>query len=82
MVDVPVADRPREWLLDRGAEALSDCEPLALRIGSGTDDAVELAGQLIAQHGGLCELSRAPAHELAGLSGMGRAKAVRVAAAL
>ncbi|MFC7468340.1 UPF0758 domain-containing protein [Actinomadura keratinilytica] len=75
MADVPVADRPRERLLDRGAEALSDRELLALLIGSGTGgcDAVELAGQLIARHGGLYELSRTPAHELmAGLPGMGR----------
>ncbi|MFF7972209.1 UPF0758 domain-containing protein [Streptomyces sp. NPDC007905] len=36
MADVPVADRPRERLLDRGAEALSDRELLALLISSGT----------------------------------------------
>jgi DNA repair protein RadC len=84
MADVPVADRPRERLLNRGAEALSDRELLALLLGSGTDgcDAVELAGQLIARHGGLYELSRTAAHELtAGLPGVGPAKAARVAAA-
>ncbi|MFE0925925.1 RadC family protein [Streptomyces mutabilis] len=84
MADVPVSDRPRERLLDRGGEALSDRELLALLIGSGTGgcDAVELAGQLIARHGGLHELSRTPAHELlAGLPGMGPAKAARVEAA-
>jgi DNA repair protein RadC len=84
ITDVPIADRPRERLLSRGAEALSDRELLALLLGSGTDgcDAVELAGRLIAQHGGLYELSRAAANELpAGLSGIGPAKAARVAAA-
>lgn len=84
IADIPIADRPRERLLDRGAEALSDRELLALLIGSGTGgcDAVELAGQLLARLGGLHELSRAPAHELmAGLPGMGPAKAARVAAA-
>ncbi|GAB2558282.1 JAB domain-containing protein [Nocardia heshunensis] len=84
MADIPIADRPRERLLDRGAEALSDRELLALLIGSGTGgrDAVELAGQLLIRHGGLHELSRTPAHELmAGLPGMGPAKAARVAAA-
>ncbi len=84
IADVPVADRPRERLLARGAEALSDRELLALLLGSGTDgcDAVELAGQLIARHGGLYELSRAQAHELAaGLPGIGPAKAARVVAA-
>lgn len=84
IADLPVADRPRERLLSRGAEALSDRELLALLLGSGTDgcDAVELAGQLIARHGGLYELSRAEAHELAaGLPGIGPAKAARVMAA-
>ncbi|MFE5189528.1 UPF0758 domain-containing protein [Streptomyces sp. NPDC056628] len=74
MADVPVSDRPREGLLDRGAEALSDRELLTLLIGSSTGgcDAVELAGQLIARRGGLHEPSRTPAHELlAGLPGMG-----------
>ncbi|MET7379292.1 DNA repair protein RadC [Streptomyces sp. NPDC005526] len=84
MRDVPARDRPRERLLARGAEALSDRELLALLLGAGLpgQDAVELAGQLISRHGGLYELSRLPAHELtAGLPGIGPAKAARVAAA-
>ncbi|WP_217505135.1 JAB domain-containing protein [Streptomyces lunaelactis] len=84
MRDVPARDRPRERLLARGAEALSDRELLALLLGAGVpgQDAVELAGRLITRHGGLYELSRLPAHELAaGLAGVGPAKAARVAAA-
>jgi DNA repair protein RadC len=84
MQDVPARDRPRERLLTRGAEALSDRELLALLLGAGLpgQDAVELAGRLITRHGGLYELSRLPAHELAaGLAGIGPAKAARVAAA-
>ncbi|MFG5722477.1 JAB domain-containing protein [Streptomyces murinus] len=84
MREVPAQDRPRERLLDRGAEALSDRELLALLLGAGLvgQDAVELAGRLIAQHGGLYALSRVPAHELvASLPGVGPAKAARVAAA-
>ncbi|MEU6014496.1 DNA repair protein RadC [Streptomyces sp. NPDC047515] len=84
MQDVPAPDRPRERLLARGAEALSDRELLALLLGAGVpgQDAVELAGQLINRHGGLYALSRLPAHELAaGLAGIGPAKAARVAAA-
>lgn len=82
--DVPPPDRPRERLLARGAEALSDRELLALLLGAGVpgQDAVELAGQLITRHGGLYALSRVPAHELAaGLAGIGPAKAARVVAA-
>ncbi|QEU97806.1 DNA repair protein RadC [Streptomyces kanamyceticus] len=82
--EVPVEDRPRERLLARGAEVLSDRELLALLLGSGTGgcDAVELAGRLIARHGGLSALSRADACELAvNIGGVGPAKAARVAAA-
>jgi len=60
--DIPEGDRPRERLLNRGAESLSDRELLALLLGAGVagQDAVELAGRLIARHGGLYELSRSP----------------------
>ncbi|MEW1611534.1 MULTISPECIES: DNA repair protein RadC [unclassified Streptomyces] len=84
MRDVPARDRPRERLLARGAEVLSDRELLALLLGGGVpgQDAVELAGRLITRHGGLYELSRLPAHEVAAsLAGIGPAKAARVAAA-
>lgn len=62
MADAPVTDQLRERLLHRGAEALSDRELLALRIGSaaGGCDAVELAGRFVNRHCGLCELSRTP----------------------
>lgn len=81
--DLPAGDRPRERLLERGAEALADRELLALVLGSGARnlDAVELAAQLIASQGGLRQLSRAAPHELVGLLGIGPAKAARVAAA-
>lgn len=81
--DLPLGDRPRERLLERGSEALADRELLALLLGSGARgrDAVELAGQLIASQGGLRRLAQAPPHELVGLLGVGPAKAARVAAA-
>ncbi|RBM22528.1 RadC family protein [Streptomyces sp. PT12] len=83
VTDMPAGDRPRERLWALGAEALADRELLALLLGSGTRgrDAVELAGELIAAHGGLRGLARADPQALVGLPGMGPAKAVRVAAA-
>jgi DNA repair protein RadC len=53
--DWPRAERPREKLLDRGSQALSDAELLALLIGSGTRgcSAVELARGLLADFGSL-----------------------------
>jgi DNA repair protein RadC len=81
--DLPVGDRPRERLLERGPEALADRELLALLLGSGARglDAVALAGQLIASQGDLRRLAQAAPHELVGLLGVGPAKAARVAAA-
>ncbi|MFI5990811.1 RadC family protein [Streptomyces sp. NPDC051362] len=83
VTDMPAGDRPRERLWELGAEALADRELLALLLGSGRRgwDAVELAGELIAAHGGLRGLARADPHALVALPGMGPAKAVRVAAA-
>jgi DNA repair protein RadC len=83
VTDMPVGDRPRERLWELGAEALADRELLAVLLGSGTPgcDAVELASQLIAAHGGLRGLARADPQALVRLPGMGPAKAVRVAAA-
>ncbi|MBV8911319.1 MAG: hypothetical protein JOZ89_11230, partial [Gammaproteobacteria bacterium] len=54
----PDAERPREKLLQRGAQALSDAELLALLLGSGTkgQSAVELARTLIAEFGSLRNL--------------------------
>ncbi len=53
--DWPRAERPREKLLERGSQALSDAELLALLIGSGTRgcSAVELARGLLADFGSL-----------------------------
>lgn len=81
--DMPVTDQPRERLLASGATALADRELLALLLGSGSRDtnAVELASRLIAHCGDLGELSRAEAHRLLAVPGVGPAKAARVAAA-
>ncbi len=81
--DMPVADRPRERLLAGGPVALADRELLALLLGSGGKgvDAVELASRVIAHCGDLAELSRAEAHRLLAVPGVGPAKAARVCAA-
>ena len=51
----PKTERPRERLLERGAEVLSDAELLAvlLRNGIKGKDAVTLARELLAKFGGL-----------------------------
>ncbi|HSR64763.1 MAG TPA: DNA repair protein RadC [Xanthomonadaceae bacterium] len=82
--DWPASERPREKLLLRGAAVLSDAELLALFLGSGLrgEDAVATARGLLASHGPLrALLERSPA-ELAGLPGLGPARAAQLAAAL
>lgn len=78
-------DRPRERLLRLGPAALTVVELLAIVIGTGTSgaDARTVAGQLLGAAGGrLYRLARRPVASLAGVTGVGRAKAARIGAAL
>ncbi len=76
-------DRPRERLLSRGADAISDEELLTILLGSGmrARPARLVAGELAREAGGLIALSRASPRELAQVAGVGAARAARVAAA-
>ena len=82
--DWPAAERPREKLLARGPGALSDAELLAIFLGSGLRgrDAVETARDLLGAHGPLRALLERSAVELAGLPGLGPARACALSAAL
>lgn len=85
LAETRLDDRPRERLLQLGPTALTVVELLAIVIGTGTSrsDARAVADQLLAAAGGkLSGLVRRPAGALAGTSGVGRAKAARVSAAL
>ncbi len=77
ITDWPASERPRERLLARGADALSDAELLALllRTGSGARDAVQLARDLLASYSSLRALLDAPISELTARPGIGPAKA-------
>ena len=77
-------ERPRERLLARGGEALSDAELVATLLGSGTRgaSALDVARELMATYGDLPALGRAEAIDLARLRGVGKAKACALAAAL
>ena len=82
--DWPATERPREKLLARGAAVLSDAELLAIFLGSGLrgSDAVSTARELLNSHGPLRTLlERSPA-ALAGLPGLGPARACALVAAL
>src|SRR5436190_10494769 len=84
MKDLSPDDRPREKLARHGAAALGDNELVAVVLGSGSGstDALAIANGLLAASGGLHGLVRSTCDELAQVSGVGRAKAARVLAAL
>ncbi|MCS7090940.1 MAG: DNA repair protein RadC [Limisphaera sp.] len=81
--DQPPAERPRERLVHRGAEALTSAELLAilLRTGHRNANAVDLGHELLRRFGSLHALAQATVEELQAVKGVGRDKAVTVAAA-
>lgn len=85
ITDWPEDERPRERLLARGADALSDAELLAifLRVGVKGKSAVELARDLLARFDGdLARLAHAHWREMAEVNGIGPAKAAQLHATL
>lgn len=82
--DWPVDDRPREKLLTKGPDALSDAELLAifLRTGMSGKSAVDLARELLASFGSLSALCAAGERDLCRLPGMGRAKYAQLQAVI
>jgi DNA repair protein RadC len=81
--ELPAAERPRERLALRGAAGLTAAELLALIWGSGTrgHSAVDLAADVLARYDGLTGLAHATDLELAGLNGIGEARAAQLVAA-
>ena len=82
--DWPDDERPREKLLARGAEALSDAELLAifLRTGIPGRSAVDLARDLLTRYGGLRHLLEADKASFCEGPGLGMAKYVQLQAVM
>ena len=82
--DWPATERPREKLLARGPQALSDAELLAIFLRTGTRgcSAVELARQLMQEYGGLRQLLQADRRRFCATRGLGSAKYAQLQAVL
>jgi DNA repair protein RadC len=80
--NLPLEERPRERLAQLGAGALSSRELLAALLGTGARglSALDLAGELLGP--GLHSLASRSVQDLEQVRGLGRAKAVRLLAAL
>ena len=80
----PQTERPRERLLAKGPEALSDANLLAILLRTGRRDAsaVQVALELLDRMGGLGGLAVCGTDELCTIPGIGPAKAAQLKAAL
>ncbi len=79
------ADRPREKMLLKGYQSLSDAELIAILLGSGSIgvSAVSLAQEILSSvENNLHELGKRSIKELQRFKGVGEAKAITIAAAL
>lgn len=78
-------DKPREKLMAKGREALSDAELIAILLGSGSRDqsAVELARNILKDNeNNLNTLAALSLNDLMKYKGIGEAKAISIVAAL
>jgi DNA repair protein RadC len=80
----PESERPRERLFEKGADALSDAELIALLLGTGTRgrSAVDIARSLLDEFGSLRELLRSDPSRWQNRAGIGPAKYAVVLAAM
>jgi DNA repair protein RadC len=82
--EIPLEERPRERMLQYGAEALSHAELLAilLRTGTVSESAVRLAGRILSESGGLRSLVDMSKDQLTQIKGIGDAKALQIIAGI
>jgi DNA repair protein RadC len=82
--EMPEDERPRERMLRHGPGSLTDAELIAvfLRTGMQGKSAIDMARELIREHGSLAGLSKCGYEELQACKGLGLAKASQLLAAL
>jgi len=81
--DQPESERPRERLAEKGPDALSNADLVAilLRTGLKGTNVVQIGQQLLQKYGSLQALARASVEDLQTVKGIGRDKAVTLVAA-
>jgi len=81
--DLPLDDRPREKLLLRGSQSLTDAELLAILLRTGTKgkSVIQIAYDLVARYGNLASLSTKSHSELIKTNGIKKNKAATLVAA-
>ncbi len=84
IMDLQRTERPRERLIDSGAQSLSTAELLAilLRVGVKGENAVQVGQRLLQRFGGLQGVHRASFDELKEEHGIGEAKAATLKSAI
>ncbi|AHV98558.1 JAB domain-containing protein [Paenibacillus sp. 7124] len=82
--DLPHEERPRERMMQYGAESLSQAELLAILLRTGTrrESAIHVAQRILGQVGGLRRLADLSIEELTQIKGIGPAKAVQLKAGM
>jgi DNA repair protein RadC len=80
----PETERPRERLVAKGPDALSDAQLLAILLRTGRRDssAVQVAIELLTRVGNIGGLARCGIEELCAIQGIGPAKAAQLKAAV
>ncbi len=81
--DIPLDDRPREKLILRGSQSLTDAELLAILLRTGTKgvSVIEVAQKLVSKHSNLAQLAIQSVESLQKNLGIGKDKAATLVAA-
>lgn len=83
MKDLPVNQRPREKLMNFGADTLTDAELMAILISSGTKEksALDIATELMDTYGSFRGIAGRDIAEIQKIKGLKMVRAINIAAA-
>ena len=84
VLEIPLADRPRERLLKYGASSLANYELLAIILGTGSKNksVLDLAKQVLIELEDINNFNEVTVNELMKIKGIGKAKAISIIAAI